>query len=472
VGPAFRLAILPANLTLLPAVDLRQPSSPAINLDAPLRGSNTPQRPSAPAKVLKQGSRVRIEGLWSAPQHNGRTGVICHARSPGAYEDLLRSAGVNVAFNQEKGLWAVEVDASTAGPAFRISVPPENLALLPAVDLSHLPQRPPPAFDFDALLHAIDQPERPSAFDPHAFLNAIHLPQPSLPAMSSAQSAPPPSYPEAAALSPAPAAATLQQGSRVRIEGLQAKPQHNGRTGVVCSAFNQESGRWAVEMDASAVGPAFRLAILPANLTLLPAVDLRQPSSPAINLDAPLRGSNPPQRPSAPAKVLKQGSRVRIEGLYYAPDMNGRTGVICGALGQESGLWTVDIAADGTKPAFRGSFIEANLCLISSHNFSTEWVDDDGLVWPKNVDFSRECAKGHALVPRANCGVDGGSTQLMCRLCHCFCRRDCDEAANWLTCSVDAGCCGEYAVCCSCARSPSAPAAVSVGADDFRTLVS
>ena len=258
----------------------------------------------------------------------------------------------------------------------------------------------------------------------------------------------------------------------MRIEGLQAKPQHNGRTGIVCSALNQESGRWAVEVDASAVGPAFRLAILPANLTLLPAVDLRQPSSPAINLDALLRGANMPQRPSAPTKVLKQGSRVRIEGLFYAPDMNGRTGVVCGALAQESGLWTVDIAADGTKPAFRGSFIEANLCLISSHNFSTEWMDDDGRVWPKNVDFSRECAKGHALVPRANCGVDGGSTQLMCRLCHCFCRRDCGEAANWLMCSVDAGCCGEYAVCCSCARSPSAPAAVSVGADDFRTLVS
>jgi len=273
----------------------------------------------------------------------------------------------------------------------------------------------------------------------------------------------------------------LQQGSRVRIEGLQAKPQHNGRTGIVCSAFNPENGRWVVEVDASAAGPAFRIAILPANLTHLPAVDLRQPSSPAFDLDALLRGMNTPQRPSAPstaanvcpppAKVLQQGSRVRIEGLWAAPDMNGRTGVVCGALGQKSGLWTVDIAADGAKPAFRGSFIAANLCLIPSHNFSTEWVDEGGCVWPKNVDFSRQCAKGHALAPLGECSGHSG-TQLMCRLCHCFCRRDCDAAASWLMCSVDASCCGEYAVCCNCACSPSAAAAVSTGADDFRTLVS
>ena len=34
----------------------------------------------------------------------------------------------------------------------------------------------------------------------------------------------------------------------------------------------------------------------------------------------------------APARLLTPGSRVRIEGLQGRPEMNGRTGVICGAL--------------------------------------------------------------------------------------------------------------------------------------------
>ena len=186
---------------------------------------------------------------------------------------------------------------------------------------------------------------------------------------------PPPSSPaKAAASCPVPAASTVQQGSRVRIAGLQAKPQHNGRTGIVCGEFNHESGRWAVEVDASVAGPAFRLAILPANLTLLPSADLGQPLSPAINLDALLRRGDTSGSPSAPstpvsvctspAKVLPQGSRVRIEGLWAAPDMNGRTGVVCGTLGQQSGMWTVDISADGAMPSFRGPFIPANLPLM------------------------------------------------------------------------------------------------------------
>jgi hypothetical protein len=36
--------------------------------------------------------------------------------------------------------------------------------------------------------------------------------------------------------------ASLQEGSRVRIENLQASAAMNGRTGVICGTFNQESG--------------------------------------------------------------------------------------------------------------------------------------------------------------------------------------------------------------------------------------
>jgi hypothetical protein len=177
-------------------------------------------------------------------------------------------------------------------------------------------------------------------------------------------------------------------------------------------------------------------------------------------------------QPSAPAAVAMQnGSRVRIVGLQAKSQVNGRFGVVCGPFDQESGRWMVDVAAEGERPAFRGSFRAINLRLIPSHNFSTEWVDENGCVWPKDVDFSRQCAKGHALAALAQrCRLVG--LRLMCRLCHCFCRRDCDEAASWLICSVDAGCCGEYAVCCSCASRSIASVTSCAGSDEISTLVS
>jgi hypothetical protein len=175
--------------------------------------------------------------------------------------------------------------------------------------------------------------------------------------------------------------------------------------------------------------------------------------------------------PTPAAAMLQEGSRVCIEGLQTKSEMNGRIGVVCGSFNEGSGRWTVDVAADGARPACRGMFRAANLRVIPSHNFSTEWVDEGGRVWPKNVDFSRQCAKGHALAPL---GARGGlaCVRLMCRLCHCFCGRDCEEAAGWLMCSEDVGCCGEYAVCFSCVRSASVAATACTGPDDFRTQVS
>jgi hypothetical protein len=256
----------------------------------------------------------------------------------------------------------------------------------------------------------------------------------------------------------------VQEGSRVRIEGLQAKPEMNGRTGVVCSVFDQQSGRWMVAIDANDAGPAFQISIRPANLILLPTSDFSHtalPHSTSANTRVP-----------PAASTVQEGSRVRIEGLQAKPEMNGRTGVVCSVFDQQSGRWMVDLAADGAKPAFRGSFRSANLRLIPSHNFSTEWLDESGRLWPKNVDFLRQCAKGHALAPLGNRGRDAG-VRLMCRLCHCFCGPELHEAASWLMCSDDVGCCGDYAVCCSCAGLPSADAVASTtGSDNVCTLVS
>jgi WD40 repeat protein len=155
---------------------------------------------------------------------------------------------------------------------------------------------------------------------------------------------------------PTPTAATVQEGSRVRITGLQAKPQHNGRTGVVCGAFDQESGRWTVEVDASDAGPAFQGFFRPSNLTILPVDDLqRRPEAPSMSANIGF-----PDEKAA----LKEGSSVRITGLQAKPQHNGRTGVICGTFDQESGRWTVEVDASDAGPAFQGFFRPSNLTIL------------------------------------------------------------------------------------------------------------
>ncbi len=92
-----------------------------------------------------------------------------------------------------------------------------------------------------------------------------------------------------------PAALALQAGSRVRIENLHAKPQCNGRNGVVCGAFDHDSGRWTVDVEASDAGPAFQLLIRSANLTLLPSVSDSSPP-----------GHSPPSAPAPPLTAKQQ----------------------------------------------------------------------------------------------------------------------------------------------------------------------
>ena len=153
--------------------------------------------------------------------------------------------------------------------------------------------------------------------------------------------------------------------------------------------------------------------------------------------------------------------------------MNGRTGSVSGAFDSASGRWLVQVDADGARPASTGMFRPLNLRFIPSHNFSTQWLDEDGRVWPKNVVFSRQCAKGHALAPLSSCSPSTSRMlRLMCRLCHSFCERDGAEAAGWFMCSVAQHCCGGYAVCCSCALAPSAAPVDPVTSDDSSTLVS
>ena len=175
---------------------------------------------------------------------------------------------------------------------------------------------------------------------------------------------------------------------------------------------------------------------------------------------------------------LQEGSRVRIENLQASAAMNGRTGVICSAFNRESGRWTVEVDADGASLTCRLSIRPANLKAIQTSsadaipNFASQWMDEDGRVWAREVDFLRQCPKGHALTKFHRDVFDVNAKQLLCRICHttCLCNSDC--AAEWNVCSVVSGCCFGYAVCSSCASASSVAAAPSTGADDHvRTQV-
>jgi hypothetical protein len=70
----------------------------------------------------------------------------------------------------------------------------------------------------------------------------------------------------------------------VRIEGLQAKPEMNGRRGVVRGGFNAQSGRWTVEVAADEVGPACLGTFRAANLCVMDVRASSAPPTPAVNV--------------------------------------------------------------------------------------------------------------------------------------------------------------------------------------------
>jgi hypothetical protein len=64
-----------------------------------------------------------------------------------------------------------------------------------------------------------------------------------------------------------------------------------------------------------------------------------------------------PALPPPSAAALSVGSRVRIDGLKSQSKMNGRTGVVRGALDVETGRLSVDVDADQDSAAVNGLFI-------------------------------------------------------------------------------------------------------------------
>jgi hypothetical protein len=76
-------------------------------------------------------------------------------------------------------------------------------------------------------------------------------------------------------------------------------------------------------------------------------------------------------------------------------------------------------------------------------DFATEWLDEDGRVCPKNVDYATQCPKGHHLMPLGVGG--GGGADVMCRVCHASTPRQ--HACQWLA-AAGATPCAQRALLC------------------------
>ena len=104
-------------------------------------------------------------------------------------------------------------------------------------------------------------------------------------------------------------------------------------------------------------------------------------------------------------------------------------------------------------------------------DFATEWLDEEGIICPKMVDYATQCAKGHPLVALADSSCNGclpAQQPLTCRVCHTNAATQGPDTSQWLACSV-ANCCAGYTVCGGCIRQlQQAPAA----ADDSHGFVS
>jgi hypothetical protein len=301
--------------------------------------------------------------------------------------------------------------------------------------------------------------------------------------------------------------ATIQEGARVRIEGLQAKPHLNGLAGIVSGAFNRESGRWTVEVGAHGANPAFLGSFRPANLRCLEPAAPAATATAAASLKMPLpikitqHGKSTTLHSKRDGKdftiemptrhfrqlepllasmcarnpgisqfygvenacetrdALKEGMRVRIEDHREQPELNGMKGCIT-QVDVAGGGVSVRMDPHATQPALDVIVPRTKLKAIPKHNLSTEWVDENGVVCPKNVNFARQCPKGHEL------GSACSSAQRLCRMCHCY-SRGCDEACGWLVCSVVEGCCGGYAVCDKCSAASPATRSASTQWDKF-----
>jgi hypothetical protein len=132
------------------------------------------------------------------------------------------------------------------------------------------------------------------------------------------------------------ASALIAEGTRVKIQGLKAKPELNGRCGTV-GPFHRESGRYKVTVDESESGEV--LALKPAVLQVVSSPDASGSSSSATFAT----GTSPDGIEDISTDVpLTKGLRIKVANLRARPEMNGKFGFLEEWL-EDAGRWKVKV---------------------------------------------------------------------------------------------------------------------------------
>jgi hypothetical protein len=145
-------------------------------------------------------------------------------------------------------------------------------------------------------------------------------------------------------------------GAHVRVNGLQASVDLNGKDGVV-QTFDVLSGRYVVQIDGARSSKKIR----PEHLSLLDESD-----NPGDEADAPLHFNN--------------GAHVFIFGLHQLRDLNGKTGVIR-HFDSPSGRYVVEVAGQPPRKIKAENIQLANHAVQSSRSPPKSVCDsasDDG----------------------------------------------------------------------------------------------
>jgi len=206
------------------------PKSPCSSTQAP----HPAPSPTAPSPSLTPGCRVRIHSLVAKPHLNARTATLHAACDAATGRCTVRLEG----------------SGSSAQAEDLVSIRLENLEIITASEGL-----------------AAGGPACATSDD--AACSGAHL-QPPAAHAAPAPAVAPPTPPPATEVQQEQQAIDLQQGQRVIITGLQAKPEMNGATGVICDVFNAQTGRWTVQIDSA---PPARGSFRPGNLRRVPPLD-------------------------------------------------------------------------------------------------------------------------------------------------------------------------------------------------------
>ena len=195
---------------------------------------------------------------------------------------------------------------------------------------------------------------------------------------------PPPVEIKKGFLSSAPS--RISRGARVRIQGLKARPELNGKTGTVGS-YDKETGRYKVVLDAADGGDV--LALKPAALEELPTIVTTPPTA-AVDVSDPdaalaALSSHPPLR--CPTCLLSEvlprlpdvTSKSSVERLKKM--LSGGEAFVAPAssvVGEDMLRWDFEYLREHLPPAQRYDVFYVRDRLVMSHSLRYSGGDIPG----------------------------------------------------------------------------------------------